>query len=92
MMMNKKTKKYESESTSTDQIKAFLVSINGVEDSNMLNNFVDSMPAKDARHIRSMYKKVNPDIKITNMFECSSCDFEQEMEVPFNTEFFWPDR
>ena len=34
----------------------------------------------------------SPDVKITSPFNCHSCGHEQEMEVPFGADFFWPDR
>ena len=44
------------------------------------------------RHLRNAYKQLSPNLQVMKHFECTSCDHEQEMEVPFNADFFWPDR
>ena len=60
--------------------------------SNWIKNYVDNMPTQDSRYIRNAYAMVNPTLKITEHLECHSCGYEQEMEVPFGADFFWPDR
>ena len=75
----------------TDQMLSYIVSINGTSDTNFLNSFIENMPAMDARSIRSSYKKIMPNIDLSQQFQCNSCDYEQEMEVPFTSEFFWPE-
>jgi transcription elongation factor Elf1 len=74
----------------TDQMKRFVVSLGGISDKVQINNFINNMPASDARHLRTVYSKLIPNIDLTQQFECSSCGHEQEMEVPFTSEFFWP--
>ena len=44
----------------------------------------------DSRHLRTTYQKVVPNIDLTQEFSCHECGYEQEMEVPFTTDFFWP--
>ena len=61
------------------------------EDTPVIDQFVDSIPAIDASFLRSMYKILSPDVDMTQYFECDSCGHTQEMEVPLNAEFFWPD-
>ena len=82
--------KKESETASTKQLKTVLVSVNGQTDVRTVHSFVDNMPAVDARHLRKCIKGVTPDIDMTQKFVCSSCDHEEEMEVPLTAEFFWP--
>ena len=50
------------------------------------------MTAQDSMFLRGAYKHCSPDIKISEEFACPSCGFEQELEVPFGADFFWPDR
>ncbi len=88
-LLNKR--KDQQESISTDQIKLFIVSVGGVEDREVLNRFVNSMPARDSRHLRKAYRMINPDIDLKTAFSCSQCGHEQEMEVPLSADFFWPD-
>ena len=74
----------------TDQMKTFIVSLNGIVDKLQITTFVNNMPATDSRYLRTVYNKLTPDIDLTQQFECSSCGHEQDMEVPFTSDFFWP--
>ena len=76
----------------TDQYKRMIVSIEGHRDQSIIDRYVDSMPTIDSRHLRLAYKTTAPDVVISDEFNCHSCGFEQEMEVPFGADFFWPDR
>ena len=91
--MAKTKKKHRLESSSvTDQFKMMIVSIDEVSDKGTLNRFIEVMPAADARALRNAYKRIIPNIKLKDDFSCISCDHEQELEVPFGADFFWPDR
>ena len=74
----------------SDQMKRYIVSVNGSEQIKDISEFVNSMPALDARYLRSVYKSVTPNVDLVQHFECPECSHEQEMEVPFSTDFFWP--
>lgn len=74
----------------TDQFKQFVVSISGVTDKNQVSSFIENMPANDSRFLRLAYKKLVPNLDMSQQFECAHCGYEQEMEVPFTTDFFWP--
>jgi hypothetical protein len=74
----------------TDQMKKYIVSVNGSEDRKDISNFVDVMPALDSRYLRGAYKEIIPNVDLAQHFECPECSHEQEMEVPFSTDFFWP--
>lgn len=76
----------------TDQMKMYIVSVNGEEDGSVISRLVDNMPAIDSRHLRFAYSDAVPSVDLAQHFECSECSYEQEMEVPFTTEFFWPKR
>ena len=88
--INKRKKKI-AESSMTDQFKQMIVSISGFDDMQIINTYVDRMPAQDSRFLRSVYKTISPNIKIIKDFTCNSCGHEQELEVPFGADFFWPD-
>jgi hypothetical protein len=79
-----------AEMTLTDQMKQYIVSINGNADRSFVNSTVEMLPALDARFIRLNYSKLIPNIDLTQHYECQSCGYEQEMEVPFTSDFFWP--
>jgi len=78
------------ENTNTTQLKLCIVGIDGETSPKIINDFVNSMPAIDARYLRDAMKKVTPNIDLTQEFYCHNCDFEGNMEVPFTTDFFWP--
>jgi len=88
-MMSKN--KNEEELVST-QMKLYIQSVNGHAEAAYVNYFVENVPAYEARWLRQCYESLAPNIKVSEDFECESCGFEQEMEVPFNTDFFWPDQ
>ena len=88
-MADKKKRKLP-ETILTDQFKLMITSIEGHADNNIICKYVDNMPTQDSRHLRACYKEASPDVIVTENFECDSCGYEQEMEVPFNTDFFWP--
>ena len=78
--------------TITKQLKTMITSVNGDSSRTSISRFVDTMPAKDSRYLRKVYKKASPNIDLTQDFECSECGHEQPLEVPFTADFFWPDR
>jgi hypothetical protein len=87
-----KKKKNLPETGLTDQFRMLIVSVNGHRDSKSIQNFVEGMPARDSRYLRTAYEKVVPNVDMKQLFSCSSCDFEQEVVVPFTANFFWPKR
>jgi hypothetical protein len=86
----KKAKHKLADSASTDLLKILVVSVNGVTDRTEVNNFIDNMPAQDARHIRGCVQVVTPNVDMVQSCECSSCGAVADVEVPFTAEFFWP--
>jgi hypothetical protein len=76
----------------TEQLKICIVSVDGDDNPDTINRFVDNMPAKDSRFIRNVLRVVTPNIDLTQEFVCEECDHEQDLEVPINPEFFWPDK
>ena len=91
LAQNKRKGKLQ-ETTLTDQMKRLIVSIEGHEDQQIINKFVDNMPTLDSAHLRTCYKLANPDVKVTNEYTCPSCGHQEGMEVPFGADFFWPER
>ena len=89
--MNKKAG-VEGEITLTSQLRRFIVSVNGDSNPKNIAYFVDHMPARDSRYLRTIYKEITPNVDMTQYFECSECGYESELEVPFTTDFFWPNR
>lgn len=87
-----KKKRKMAETNLTDQFKQMIVSIEGHGDKSIVSRYVDNMPTLDSTQLKACYKVASPNITITEHFQCNSCGYSQEMEVPFNTDFFWPNR
>ena len=79
------------DSNVTTRLKHQIVSVNGDDNPAIINQFVDNLPTRDSRYFRTCYRLANPDVKIIDDFSCTACGFEQELEVPFGADFFWPD-
>jgi len=90
--IQKQNKKKEVDSTLSSQMRAYIVSVNEYDDPAVVSHVVKNITASETRYLRNAYQALSPDLKISNDFECPSCGHEQELEVPFNADFFWPDR
>lgn len=89
-MINAKSKNNIEESLVTDTLKSYIVSVDGETSRNAINSFVDSLPARESRSLRTAYKNIVPRVEISSHYSCANCGHEQELEVPLNTDFFWP--
>ena len=69
-----------------------IVAVNDDDTPQAIKYLVENIPSLDARHLRLSYRRVAPNIDLTQDFSCQECGHEQEMEVPLSAEFFWPDR
>jgi len=87
-----KKKPSQSESLITNQMKSFIVTVNDYSERHIIDYFIKNMMAQESRFLRNVMKAITPDLRISDDFECASCSHEQELEVPFGADFFWPDR
>jgi hypothetical protein len=85
-------KKSKEDRLISNQLKKIIVSVNDYSERHIVEGVVEKLPAQDSIFLRNVYKASAPDIKIVEDFACPSCGFEQELEVPFGADFFWPDR
>tara|TARA_R100000008_G_scaffold85515_1_gene75670 strand:+ start:750 stop:1604 length:855 start_codon:yes stop_codon:yes gene_type:complete len=76
----------------TRQITNIVVAVNGDASAEAINYLVANIPSMDSRHLRLAYRLATPNVDLTQSFECSECQHEQDMEVPLTADFFWPDR
>ena len=90
-LSKKKTKIKGLTKTVTSHFKRIIVAVEGYEDRAIVNQFVDTMLSSDSYHLKKCYKLANPNVEIKRDFECNSCGHQQELEVPLNADFFWPD-
>ena len=87
---NKKSDIWESLHTS--QLERMIVSLNGETARDVINKFVELMPAHDSRRLREAHESLTPSIDFSHNFECNECGHEQKLGVPFTVDFFWPNR
>lgn len=79
------------DSTISDQLKASIVSVNGITDRSKLSFFVDHMAAEDSLALRSYIGDIQPGVDMRQKFECPSCGHEEGgVEIPISLEFLWP--
>jgi len=90
-MFNKKNKELP-DNILTTQFKRIISSVDGYTDREVLNHFIENMPTADARRIRVVNKLITSDIQIRQTLVCKNCSHEEEVDVPFGANFFWPDR
>ncbi len=87
----KTNKKGKNDSTVTDQLNVIIRSVNGDPDRFTIKRFVNTLPISDSKYLRKIYSDLVPTVDLTQTFACSSCGHLEDMEVPFNTDFFWPE-
>jgi hypothetical protein len=72
------------------QLRLMIKSINNISDSNILDQAVGLLPAKDSKFIREVYQKITPNVDLSHDFVCKACSYGARLEVPFTADFFWP--
>ena len=87
---NKKSKLKIPDAGATDLLKRLLISINDVTNGNEISDFIDNMPALDSRFLRACVVGATPNVDMSQLYSCSNCGYESEMEVPLTADFFWP--
>jgi len=86
-----KRKKHKlPEQTLTQLLKAFIVSLNGETDKEVIEKFIYNMPALDSKYLRAVYDRVVPNIDLKQVFQCDTCDADSTIDMPFSVQFFWP--
>ena len=86
----KKLNKFENKELTT-RMKQMILSVNGESDRATIHNFVDNaFLARDSRAFREYYNTINPGINTTIQHEFIE-GIEEDLEVPINANFFWPD-
>lgn len=91
-MVDRNKRRTSIEGNLTAQFNRFIVSLNGDNDRNTIERFIEMMPAYDSRYLRAAYRCITPNVDLTQDFICGNCGHEQEMGVPFTADFFWPNR
>ena len=90
--MRNRQKRKLADAMVSDQLRTMIVSVEGHKDRQVVNSYVNSITTQDSRYLRLALKAITPDVRVAEDFECPSCGHQQELEVPFGADFFWPDR
>lgn len=86
----KKINKLASPDLST-RLKYIITSVKGDTETKTIRHFVDNyLLARDSKALRSYIKEIQPDVKM--VFDYEGPDgLEQDISLPINATFFWPD-
>lgn len=85
-------KKFNKESSTdvTTRLKYQIVSVDGKEDKTVIKEFIEQyLLASDSRALRLYIKTVSPDVELSTKINIDGV--EEDIEVPINLNFFWPD-
>mgnify|MGYP003643987062 CR=1 FL=1 len=90
--VDKRAKLGYGDNALTTFLKFVVTSINGVKASDSsVNEFIENMPAADAKHIKNYYADTKPDVDFSLEVECESCSHTERRVVPITAQFFWPE-
>jgi hypothetical protein len=90
MSSKKKNSVVGHDTNMTDQMRTYITSVNGSSQVAHIYGFVNAMPASDSRFLRATYQALMPNYDLRQHFACEACGYDQDMEVPFTADFFWP--
>jgi hypothetical protein len=88
-ILEKKKKNNQEENAVLETMRSFIYSINGSTEPMMLAESLYKMPARDSKFLRTQYSNCFPNVKTTAPVTCTVCDSTEEVDVPFNANFFW---
>ena len=72
------------------RLKYMITSVEGDSEKQTIRDFVDNyLLARDSTALRSYYKEVAPDTKMTFIYEGENG--EEEVAIPLEVQFLWPD-
>ena len=76
----------------TTQMLFVVQSINGISGKAQIMHFIENMPFKDSKYLRTTYNELSPSMNTKFEISCGECFTEQEVELPMSVEFFWPNQ
>ncbi len=84
--------KDETDRTMSTRLKHLITSIDGEKDAKAIADFVDNhMLALESRSFRNYISELQPDVDLNYTFISNETGDEQEVEIPIEVSFFWPD-
>lgn len=86
-----KNRQQKAEKLVTTQLSMMISSVNGNDTREAINYVAHNLPSSDSAFLRSVYKKLVPNVELLLNFDCQHCSHTEDMEVPLTAEFFWPE-
>lgn len=74
----------------TTRLKHLITEIDGEESKSEISSFVEQMPARDSHELRKFVRRINPDLDLTQHFDCDWCGHEEVMRIPLDANFLFP--
>lgn len=71
-------------------LEEVILSVDEVTDKNKISHFIKNMPALDSKKLREFINENAPGINMTHSFSCKNCSRENKINIPINSNFFWP--
>jgi len=87
---SKRRKRNKSENNITSQLRRIVRTVKGTSDERAIKYFCENIPTSESKFLRDTYKEAAPTVEMLTNFTCGNCSFTDELEVPLNAEFFWP--
>jgi len=73
----------------TTRLRHTITSVDGDESKPTINNFVQTLLARDSMHLRKEIRKVTPDIELSQEIEVGGESVK--VDIPLTVGFFWPE-
>ena len=73
-----------------EQYKQMIKSVENYTEKEVIDTYVENMIITDATHLKSALQECTTVVRISETLKCKNCSNEQEVDVPFGTDFFWP--
>lgn len=86
----KKKKGIQLSNMITSRLMSSIVAINGNRDRNLVADHVSKMSALDSSELRSYIDENEPGVDMAVDFVCSNCEHYEEVAIPMDASFFWP--
>lgn len=86
----RKKKGMQNDESVTTRLMHSIVAIDGKTDKSFITLFIQNMPAKDSRALRTHIEENEPGINTAKEFICNNCGFSGDMTPPMGVSFLWP--
>ncbi len=74
----------------TGRLAHSILSVDGIEDRHKIKMFIQNMPARDSRALRTYMSEKEPGVDMRCAMSCPSCDTASMIDLPIGINFFWP--